>query len=58
MQRIYQVKIHGRILESSDLKKLLSRAVTEKRAMDKIRMSSDLGRPAAQAEGALSSVQA
>jgi len=46
MQRFYQVKINGRVLESCDLKKLLSRAVSEKRAMDKrIRTLSDL-RPA------------
>ena len=43
MQRFYQVKINGRVLESCDLKKLLSRAVSEKRAMDKrIRTLSDL----------------
>ncbi len=54
MQRIYQVKIHGRILESCDLKKLLSRAVTEKRVMDRrIRMLSEprLPEPAAQSAG-------
>ena len=34
MQTIYRVKIHGRILESRDLKRLLARAVSEKRNMD------------------------
>ncbi len=34
MQKIYQVTIHGRTLESRDLRKLLARAVTEKRVMD------------------------
>lgn len=59
MQRIYQVKIHGRVLESSDLRKLLSRAVSEKRAMDKrIRMLSDLRQPASSAHAAQNTVQA
>ena len=52
MQRIYQVKIHGRVLESCDLKKLLSRAVIEKRVMDRrIRMLSEprLPEPSVQA---------
>jgi len=44
MQRVYRVTIHGRVLESSDLRKLLSRAVTEKRAMDKRVSVSDLRR--------------
>lgn len=58
MQRIYRVKIHGRVLESSDLRKLLSRAVSEKRAMDKrVRMLSDLRRPSASAQAALNAVQ-
>jgi hypothetical protein len=35
MQQIYQVTIHGRILESRDLRKLLSRAVSEKKMMDR-----------------------
>lgn len=35
MSRIYQVTIHGTILESKDLKKLLARAVHEKRDMDR-----------------------
>jgi len=34
MERIYRVKIHGRKLESRDLRMLLARAVTEKRNMD------------------------
>jgi hypothetical protein len=34
MHRIYQVTIHGRTLESRDLRKLLARAVSEKRVMD------------------------
>lgn len=58
MQRIYQVKIHGRVLESSDLRKLLSRAVSEKRAMDKKLMLSDLRRPAASSQEALTSAHA
>ncbi len=35
MQQMYQVTIHGKILEGSDLKKLLSRAVTEKKTVDR-----------------------
>jgi hypothetical protein len=34
MERTYQVTIHGRTLESRDLRMLLARAVTEKRNMD------------------------
>jgi hypothetical protein len=34
MDKIYQVKIHGRKLESGDLRMLLARAVSEKRNMD------------------------
>jgi len=34
MNSIYQVTVRGRILESRDLRKLLSRAVAEKRSMD------------------------
>jgi hypothetical protein len=34
MERIYQVTIHGRKLESRDLRLLMARAVTEKRNMD------------------------
>ena len=35
MKNIYQVTIHGRTLESRDLKQLLARAVSEKRNMDR-----------------------
>jgi hypothetical protein len=35
MQQIYQVTIHGRVLESKDLRKLLSRAVSEKKMLDR-----------------------
>ncbi len=35
MRDIYRVTIHGRILESRDLKQLLARAVSEKRCMDR-----------------------
>jgi|WetSurSiteA1Bulk_404760.scaffolds.fasta_scaffold325937_2 hypothetical protein len=35
MERTYQVTIHGRKLESCDLRLLLARAVTEKRNMDR-----------------------
>jgi hypothetical protein len=35
MNSIYRVTVHGRILESRDLRKLLARAVAEKRSMDK-----------------------
>jgi hypothetical protein len=34
MSTIYQVTVHGRKLESRDLRKLLARAVAEKRSMD------------------------
>jgi len=34
MSVIYQVTVHGRKLESRDLRKLLARAVAEKRSMD------------------------
>ncbi len=34
MNEIYRVTIHGRVLESRNLKQLLSRAVAEKRDMD------------------------
>jgi hypothetical protein len=34
MTEIYRVTIHGRVLESRNLKQLLSRAVAEKRDMD------------------------
>jgi hypothetical protein len=44
MKNIYQVKIHGRTLESCDLRVLLARAVMEKRNMDR-RIQLLLGRP-------------
>jgi len=34
MTEIYRVTIHGKVLESRNLKQLLSRAVAEKRDMD------------------------
>ena len=34
MKELYRVTIHGRILESGDIRQLLSRAVAEKRSMD------------------------
>ncbi len=34
MRNIYRVTIHGRVLESRDLRQLLARAVSEKRGMD------------------------
>ena len=34
MAEIYRVTIHGRVMESRDLRQLLSRAVAEKRNMD------------------------
>ncbi len=34
MTEIYRVTIHGKVLESRNLKQLLSRAVAEKRSMD------------------------
>ena len=34
MHEVYRVTIHGKTLESRDLRKLLSRAVSEKRDMD------------------------
>src|SRR3990170_407381 len=40
MGGIYRVKIHGQVLESRNLKQLLSRAVEEKRSLDRrLRMS-------------------
>jgi len=35
MNEIYRVKIRGQVLESRDMKKLLARAVAEKRALDR-----------------------
>ncbi len=41
MRDIYRVTIHGRMLESRDLRQLLARAVREKRSMDqKLRTAS------------------
>lgn len=34
MKPIYRVTVHGQVLESADLRRLLARAVAEKRAMD------------------------
>ncbi len=34
MKELYRVTIHGRVLESGNLRQLLSRAVAEKRSMD------------------------
>ncbi len=43
MNTIYAVTVHGRRLESRDLRKLLSRAVAEKRSMDqRLRLSASL----------------
>ncbi|MBZ5500270.1 MAG: hypothetical protein LAP85_28070 [Acidobacteriia bacterium] len=43
MNVIYQVTVHGRKLESRDLRKLLARAVAEKRIMDqRLRLSAAL----------------
>ncbi len=43
MNRIYVVTVHGRRLESRDLRKLLSRAVAEKRIMDqRLRLTASL----------------
>ena len=45
MKEIYRVTIHGRRLESADVRKLLARAVAEKRNMDRIlRSNSEVGR--------------
>ena len=46
MNAIYQITIQGRTLESRDLKKLLARAVSEKRDMDrKIQSRAGLSQP-------------
>jgi hypothetical protein len=45
MREIYQVTIHGRKLESRDLRQLLARAVLEKRTLDaRLRVSARWGR--------------
>jgi len=36
MNEIYRVKIHGKTLESRNLRVLLARAVSEKRNMDRV----------------------
>ena len=36
MKHIYRVKIHGRTLENCDMRRLLARAVQEKKSMDRI----------------------
>jgi hypothetical protein len=44
MRAIYRVTIHGRTLESADVRKLLARAVVEKRNMDRVfRCASNAG---------------
>jgi hypothetical protein len=49
MREIYQVTIHGRKMESCDLRQLLARAVREKKSLDRrLRISSSVIRPAAQ----------
>jgi hypothetical protein len=51
MSSIYQVKIHGRTLESRNLRQLLARAVSEKRSMDhRIRVCSRTGQNRVAAE--------
>jgi hypothetical protein len=35
MNEIYRVIVRGQVLESSDLRKLMARAVADKRAMDR-----------------------
>ena len=43
MNAIYQVTVRGRKLESRDLRKLLARAVAEKRTMDhRLRLSAPI----------------
>jgi hypothetical protein len=51
MNPIYQVKIHGRTLESRNLRQLLARAVSEKRNMDqRIRICSQRDQGSVHAE--------
>lgn len=48
MKEVYQVTIHGRKLESRDLRQLLARAVREKKNLDqRLRFASSAHRPAA-----------
>lgn len=35
MSMVYRIKVRGKVLESRDLRKLLARAVAEKRSMDR-----------------------
>jgi hypothetical protein len=50
---IYQVTVRGRKLESRDLRKLLARAVAEKRAMDqRLRLFASLQREVLSGSGA------
>jgi hypothetical protein len=52
MNGIYQVTVRGRKLESRDLRKLLARAVAEKRAMDqRLRLFASLQREVASGSG-------
>jgi hypothetical protein len=47
MEEIYRITIHGRKLESRDLRQLLARAVQEKRNLDqRLRIASSAGRSA------------
>jgi len=56
MNGIYQVTVRGRKLESRDLRKLLARAVAEKRAMDqRLRLFASLQREVASGSGAAGS---
>jgi hypothetical protein len=53
MNGIYQVTIRGRKLESRDLRRLLARAVAEKRAMDhRLRLFASLRREVLSGSGA------
>ena len=45
MKQIYRLTIHGRTLESADLRKLLSRAVREKRSRDRMLQYATVPRP-------------
>lgn len=55
MNGIYQVTVRGRKLESRDLRKLLARAVAEKRSMDqRLRLFTSLHRDALSGSGTVS----
>jgi hypothetical protein len=55
MNGIYQVTVRGRKLESRDLRKLLARAVAEKRSMDqRLRLFASLHRDALSGSGTVS----